>query len=380
MKADFEYVDEADGLDRVVDRLRGKPTVSLDTEGNSLYNYFERVCLIQLSIGEHHVLIDPLSGLDLSGFYDALADCPLILHAADNDLRALYSEAGFIPRAPLFDTLIAAQLLGEDQLSLAALVQTCCGIELSKSGQKSNWGRRPLSEKQIAYAVDDTRYLAAIARKLRKRLEKLNRLEWHEEWCARSVEVCAQTNHKDDGEAWRIRGSGKLNRRELSFLREIWRWRDKEARAADRPPFKILGNDQLLELARWSAHSPGRSLRSGPRLPKNISSARVQGLDRALNRARRLPKARWPEKVRSRSNGYPGPDFREDSEWLKRRCREVAEELSLDRATIAPRAALEAIARTRPDTDDGIRECSGLMAWQVELIRDHVYALYAQED
>lgn len=376
VRADYRYVDSAEGVRELVARLRERPRVALDTEGNSLFNYFERVCLLQLSIGGDHFLVDPFNGVKLAALYDALADCPLILHAAENDLRMLYAEAEFVPRGEVFDTLLAAQLLGRDRLSLAALVDAYAGVTLCKKGQKSNWARRPLTADQLAYAVDDTKYLTQIADQQERDLIEAGRITWHQESCARTAECGMKTNGRDPDEAWRLRGAGKLRRRELGYLRELWRWRDEQARGVDKPPFKIMGNEDLIHLAKWAAAHPSQPIENGPRLPKHCAGARLSALKGALNRARRLPKNEWPEPRLRSQDGPPQPNLKEDVDQLRAICKEIGGELGIEPSVVAPRSALEAIARNRPHTRLDLIECSGLMNWQADLLRDHVLPMF----
>lgn len=376
MKSDYIYVDDTAGIADLCAKLQSHPHVALDTEGNSLYAYFERVCLIQASFDGQHYLIDPLCGADLRPLYDALARCPLLLHAADNDFRQLYSEAKFVPKAKLFDTLLAAQLLGRQQLSLAALVEESTGVVMCKRGQKSNWGKRPLTDSQLSYAVDDTRYLFQIAEEQEKELIALGRLSWHEESCERSSQAGLRQSDKDPGEAWRIRGAGHLRRREMAYLRELWTWRDTEARAANKPPFKILGNEPLMDLARWGAAHPGRPIHKGPRLPKHCAGKRFASLERSLGKANGLPKEKWPEPRTRIAAQKNGPSFRHDTEVLKSACHRVSDELAIQPSVIAPRAALENIARSRPNSRGAVAECSSLMNWQIDLLHDDILALF----
>jgi ribonuclease D len=360
----------------LVARLAERPRVALDTEGNSLFNYFERVCLLQLSFEDEHFLVDPLGGLRTEPLYEALAECPLILHAAENDFRMLYTETEFVPRGGVFDTLLAAQLLGREQLSLAALVEGFAGVTMCKKGQKSNWARRPLTADQLTYAVDDTKYLPAIAEQQEQELLDLGRLEWHAESCARVAECGVKANGRDRDDAWRVRGAGKLRRRELAYLRELWRWRDEQSQDVDKPPFKILGNEELLSLARWAAAHPGQGIEKGPRLPRHCGGGRLMALKGALKQAHQLPRDEWPVPRPRVQNGVPQPSFKDDVDRLRAISRQIGTELGIEASVIAPRSALEAIARNRPQTRSELVECSGLMNWQINLLRDHVLPLF----
>src|SRR4029434_2987994 len=166
------------------------------------HNYFEKVCLIQLSIDGEHELVEPLAGLELREFFAALATKPLIFHAGDYDLRILRASTGFRPNGEIFDTMIAAQLLGVDQLGLAALIERYFAVAIGKEGQKSDWSQRPLSEKQLQYAVNDTRYLEALADRLAAELEAKGRVEWHQESCRAMVQASGRDNPRDPEEAW----------------------------------------------------------------------------------------------------------------------------------------------------------------------------------
>ena len=213
LRTDFIYVRAQTEVEKLIPRLAAAARVAVDTEADSLHNYFEKVCLIQLSIDGAHYLVDPLAGLELRQFFRVLAAKPLIFHAGDYDLRILRASTGFRPNGEIFDTMIAAQLLGIEQLGLAALIERYFGVAIGKEGQKSDWSQRPLSEKQLQYAVNDTRYLEALADRLAAELETKGRIEWHQESCRAMVQASGRDNPRDPEEAWRLKGAGRLTRR-----------------------------------------------------------------------------------------------------------------------------------------------------------------------
>ena len=147
--ADYLYVRESVDLERLIRRIGGGKRVALDIEADSLHSYTEKVCLIQLSVGGADFVVDPLSDLDYDGLIQALAGKPLIAHGGDYDLRMLRAWHGFRPSDEVFDTMIAAQLLGIEQIGLAALVEKFLDVAMTKDSQKSDWSRRPLSEKML---------------------------------------------------------------------------------------------------------------------------------------------------------------------------------------------------------------------------------------
>lgn len=375
--ADYVYVREPAALERLTRRLRAAESVALDTEADSLHNYAEKVCLIQLTVGEAHFVVDPLSDLDWAGFVEVLADKRLILHGADYDLRLLRAWKGFRPRGEVFDTMIAAQLLGIEQIGLAYLVQQLLDVALVKDSQKSDWSRRPLSEAQLRYAVDDTRYLEALAERLHGELLQWGRVAWHRESCGAMVDATGQDRVRDPEDMWRIKGAGRLSRRQLAYLREIWHWRDTLAQRVNRPAFKVLQNQKILELLEWADANPGVPVDQGPKLPRDIVGSRRRALGHALDQAAAMAESEWPELRRAARPEIPHFNDKE-LDALRAECARIATELGIAPWTLAPKAALESIARTRPWSAEEIMACSGLLRWQAGLVEGAVQgALHA---
>lgn len=370
----YVYVRERAAMEALIERIGAAERVAVDTEADSLHNYFEKVCLIQLSLAEEHYLVDPLAGLDLSGFLEALAGKPLILHGGDYDLRMMRASLGFRARREVFDTMIAAQLLGIEQIGLAALIEKYFGVTIEKAGQKSDWSRRPLSEKQLSYAVNDTRFLKPLAECLARELRERGRLEWHMESCRAMVESTSRDKSRDPEDAWRISGAGRLTRRQLAYLRELWHWRDEHARRENQPPFKVIGNQQILELITWAESHPGVPLQQGPKLPRNVRGSLLTTLEEALTRAAEMSQAQWPELRRRERGEAPSAECLKRIDALRGACARIAKELGIVASTLAPKAALEAIARSQPRTVDEIMKSGGLLRWQAELVQGHIDA------
>ena len=368
---DYAYVRESAALERLIRRIRTGETVAIDIEADSLHSYTEKVCLIQLSVGGRDYVVDPLSELDFSALMEALAEKPLIAHGGDYDLRMLRAWQGFRPRGAVFDTMIAAQLLGIEQIGLAALVERFLDVAMTKDSQKSDWSRRPLSEKQLRYAANDTRHLEGLAECLHGELVERGRVEWHRESCAAMVEATGRDRSRDSREAWRIKGAGRLTPRQLAFLRESWGWREERARRADRPTFKVLGNRQLLELVLWAESHPDEPLEQGPKLPRDIVGSRRRALKHALDRAAAMTPAEWPERIKA-PRVHPPPMDQREFDALRGACAGIAEALEIAPSTLAPKAALEAIVQQRPGTLDEVMASGGLLRWQAELVRPAV--------
>src|SRR6266404_7430422 len=179
-------VDSDEKLQSFLPAVRQASWVAVDTEADSLHAYPEKVCLIQISTIAGDKIIDPLAGFSIDPLLDALSGHELIMHGADYDLRLLRKHHEFVPSA-IFDTMLAARLLGLRQFGLSYLVETLLGVKLEKGAQKANWAMRPLTVRMEHYARNDTRYLRPLEEKLKTELAAKSRLAWHQESCARLI-------------------------------------------------------------------------------------------------------------------------------------------------------------------------------------------------
>ena len=283
----------------------------------------------------------------------ALEPREIVLHAADYDLRMLRRGLNFTA-SKIFDTVIAARLLGIREFSLGALVKRFFGVELHKHSQKANWALRPLPPRMLKYAVDDVHYLLPLAAKLEEELERVHRRDWFRQSCERAIELAAAERERDQDELWRIGGAGALDPHTGAVLRALWQWREAEAEMADRPPFHILHSHELLKAAEsfTSGHVPDY---------KHFSARRRQTFREAAKIALQSPQSEWPV-MRRRSGSRPTAEMRQRADQLRERRDKAAEQLGLERSFIASRGALEAIAA------DPARATALLVPWQRELI------------
>jgi ribonuclease D len=182
------------------------------------------------------------------------------------------------------------------------------------------------------------------------------------------VEATASDRPRDPDDVWRIKGSGQLTRPQLAYLRELWRWRDQQAREKNKPAFKILGNEQLLDFARWLDAHPGRALQEGLKLPRNIHGKLQRALEEAAARAATMTAEEWPERKKQPRPEAPSAEVRVRIETLRAACALVGKELGMTPQTIAPRAALEAIAREHARSVPEMMAAGGLLRWQAELM------------
>ena len=365
-------------LSELLKRIEAADRVGIDIEADSLHSYREKLCLLQISVPtvagivdagsdlgttshsrdhqsrlQHDVIVDPLAGLDLEPLRGALESREIVLHGSDYDLRMLRRGLNFIAHK-IFDTLIAARLLGIREFSLAALVKRYFGLELPKGSQKANWAKRPLPARMAEYAINDARYLLPLAEKLEAELDGYQRRDWLRQSCQRAIEQAAMARVRKNDESWRVRGSGSLKGPAAAVLRALWQWREREAEMADRPPFHILQNEKLLDAA--------ISFASGD-VPdyKHFSPRRRQAFREAARIGLATPESEWPI-LRRRFGTRPTAETVRCTEELQRRRDKSADKLGLEPSFIAPRGTLEAVAA------DGTRAISLLVPWQRELL------------
>jgi ribonuclease D len=237
------------GLAQLAEALRAEPVVALDTESNSFHVYKERVCLLQISTPAGDWILDPLA-VDVRGLGEVLCDGrETVLHGADYDVRCLRREYGWqFPH--LFDTMAAARRLGRTALGLSALVEAQFGVKLSKAFQRSDWGHRPLTPDQLAYAALDTHFLLALHARLTAELVERNALDAARGEFTR-IAAAEFRERVFDPEGYRkVKGARELDAEGRRILRSLYLAREERARAADRPPFKVLGEQAMLDLAR----------------------------------------------------------------------------------------------------------------------------------
>jgi ribonuclease D len=349
-------IDTEEELTRLLPQIEAAPWVAIDTEADSLHAYPEKLCLIQASLPGTDALIDPLAGRNLRPFLSVLEGKPLLLHGADYDLRLLHRTYQFVPRA-IFDTMWAARLLGYRTFSLRDLVNQHLGVVLEKGPQKMNWALRPLSERMVNYALNDTRYLRPVADRLHARLTDQGRISWHEEVCANLVLECSRPRPDNRETSWRLAGSDRLDSRSLAVLRELWLWRETEAISCNKPPYFIFSHEKLVELSAAAA----RGHVTPASLPSHFSPRRAALLALALERALQQPPSQYPQPRRSVGVRLTR-DQQRKFDHLKRLRDARAEELGLDSSVVASKNDLVLLAR------DGGQANSTLMSWQRALL------------
>lgn len=241
-----------------IQQLLNAPQIAIDTESNSFYAYFERICLIQVSTTERDYILDPLALKDLAALGKVLEDPKIekIFHAASNDVLGLKRDFQFQVRN-LFDTAIACKLLGYKQLGLARILEQHFGVLLDKKWQRCDWGKRPLKEEQLDYASLDTHYLIPLRHNLTEDLLTQNLCELAKEAFARISEQELQERTFHPEAFLQIRGTQTLDPEGKRILKALYLFRDREAKRRDRAPFRILTDETLVRLAQARPQTVG---------------------------------------------------------------------------------------------------------------------------
>jgi ribonuclease D len=371
-KPQARVISRADEADEFFRSIRGVPELAIDTEGASYHRFLDRVYLLQVSTREQDVIIDPLTAGALPGLTEVLgvSGTEVVFHDADYDLRLLRKDYG-ADAANVFDTRVAAQLLGIRSFGLAALLEQFFGVKLEKKYQRADWSLRPLTPGMLEYAVLDTHYLLPLRDKLRAELERKGRWEWAREEFARIEEEHAEAEPGEPGLAFlRLKGARDLTRRELAVLRELAQWRDGVARRLDRATFRIAGNDILLEISRARPRSIDELSRIRI-VPRVLVERDGREIIAAVARGDAVPEDELPKFPRSpRWNRDTGYDDRVDQ--LRRIRESAAARLGLDPGVLFSRDRLEAIARIQPRTREELEAVPGLRRWQIEAIGEEL--------
>jgi ribonuclease D len=363
--APTRWIRTADELDELVDTLSASRAIGIDTEADSLHHYTEKVCLIQVTaFGGASWLVDPLALDDLSPLGPVLANASIlkVVHGGDNDVASMRRDFGFSFRT-MFDTSIAARLLGDTEVGLQALVRNELGIELSKGSQKDDWSKRPLTAKQEAYALADVAHLMELAAVFTRRLAAAGRTEWAREEFEALANLPPNVKRTGPDEFRRIKGSAKLSRRQQAVLRELYLWREARAADADRPPFKIVGPDVLLALA----ERPSPTVDDVERALASYSrqARQVDVVFDAIQRGLELPESELPTREAQGERTTLSRAARASVDALRDWRDKQAAASKLDPSIVMPQRLIERIAVARPTTLAELAAVEGVRQWRV---------------
>ena len=360
----YQLLDQPGSLTPLLKALERVDEVALDTEADNMYHYKTRVCLLQFLVEDEVFLVDVLApGLKLEPLWKILAKKHLVMHGSDFDLRLLHDLCRFRTQS-LFDTMLAAQLLGLQRIGLAALLDQHFGVALDKDGQKANWSKRPITPKLLNYAALDVWHLPALRDILAKELKRLGRLDWLEQQCRAQIEAGSEGFAPPTENDWRIGRSERLRGAGLSVLHAVWHWREAQAQRLDTPPFKVCANALLLKIAEAAeAGDTEEQILNSIHLGK-----RHDRIFPSLAAAVRAGLTRDPKSLPRRPGRDPNHVSLSQAEIeLQDRIRadrdRVAKQLEIEPTLIANRAQLAQIAR-HPQKIGEV-----LLPWQAALLR-----------
>jgi ribonuclease D len=359
-----EYLDRVSDVERFLSDISDVKELALDTEGASFHRFLDRIYLLQLSTRERSAIIDPLPigkpehlGQLLQG-----KTVEVVFHDADYDLRLLHQDYGWhVTR--IFDTRIAAQLLGIKSFGLAALLEQFFDVKLDKKHQRADWSMRPLTPDMLEYAAQDTRYLLQLRDQMKAELERRGRLGWAEEEFARLEGTRWEAEDEMEG-FLRLKGARDLTRRELAILREVANWRDTVAAALDRATFRVMGNEVLFELARRTPRSVSE-LSAIKGMPKGMIERAGSDIVAAIRRGMEAPEAELPKFPRGQ-RWNKDRDFDDRVSRLKAVRDEAATRLELDPGVLCSRERLENVARSGAKSLEDLATVPDLRRWQID--------------
>ncbi|AHG89646.1 3'-5' exonuclease [Gemmatirosa kalamazoonensis] len=369
-EAAVAYLDTPAETDAFLESIQTTREIAIDTEGASFHRFVDRIYLLQLTArvgnAERSAIVDPLSAGNLPALGRVVEDpaVEVVFHDADYDLRLLHQDYGWRP-THLFDTRLAAQLLGIKAFGLAALLEREFGLKLDKKHQRADWSMRPLTDDMLDYAAQDTRWLLGLRDRLREQLERSGRLAWAQEEFARLEGTRWEPEDPATG-FMRLKGARDLSRRELALLRELVTWRDGVARELDRATFRVASNDVLFDVARRAPQSR-EELGAIKGVPRGSLEGRGNEILGAVRRGLAVPDAELPRYPRA-PRWDRDPEFDARVSRLRSVREEAAQRLALDPGVLCPRERLEAVARRNPRSLEELAEVPDLRRWQIDVL------------
>lgn len=364
MTAQAEYLDTDDAIASFFRRIGTTPRLAIDTEGASFHKFVDRIYLIQLSTADNqHAIIDPLPVKTLPALGKLLESSAVevVFHDADYDLRLLHQDYGWQVRN-IFDTRVAAQLLGVTSFGLAALLEQHFGVKLDKKHQRADWSMRPLTQGMLDYAAQDTIHLLGLRDTLADELKKKKRWVWAEEEFLR-LEGTRWAAEAPGTAFMRVKGARDLTRRELALLKELVVLRDGLALKADKAAFRVVGNDVLLDVAHLMPADKD-TLGKVKGMPRGIVERYGSEVLDAIKRGQAVPESDLPRFAKSK-RWARDPDFDTKVGHLKGARDAAAKRLELDPGVLCSRDRMEIVARLVPKSVDQLSEVHDMRRWQI---------------
>jgi len=361
----YRFLTQAQEIRDYLHILQSEPALAIDLEADSLYSYPEKVCLVQISTPSANTILDPLSGGEgIQALGTVLANQAIakVLHGGDYDIRLVKKEYGF-ETLNVVDTMIGAQLAGRAKVGLAALLEEEFGVQVEKRYQRANWSARPLATELLRYAALDTAHLLQLWKRIRQELIRLGRLAWAQEEFSLLEAVAPPPKRAPS--CFDIKGARRLTPKQQAILQALVEVREETARAWNRPPFKVLSNQVLLN---WAQSPPlnRKQVLKTPRAGKGILRRLAPRIVNAVHKARSLPLEACPR--HSPTPYFPLTDEQKlRLKRLKKVRREAARRLGLSAGLLVNSETLEQLSRAAPQEALGLLE-TVLKRWQLEVL------------
>lgn len=370
--AEYQLIEQDRQLAELVRHLFREPVIAVDLEADSMHHFQEKVCLLQLSTGRRHAIVDPLAVGNMQALAPVFAASHIckIFHGGDYDIRSLYRDFQMDVNG-LFDTQIACQFLGVNSTGLEAVLKARFDISLDKRFQRRDWSRRPLPVEMLDYAIKDVLYLIPLARQLEAELEKVGRKSWVAEECQLLSEVRPA---EPNGEPLflRFRGAGRLAGRQLAVLEALLQLRLKIAAHKDRPPFKVFGNQVLMKLVQACPEDLQQLTASGALSKKQIKMYAPELLE-AIQNAMAIHESAlpvYPRKKTPRLSAKVPQRIKALKTWRDRN----AQKLSMEPGLLMNKAAIAELARVMPRREQDLDAVKGLKNWQRRFLGGKILA------
>lgn len=360
-----QLVTNASDFEAMLAQFRAEPRIAIDTEADSLYSYYEKVCLMQFSIPGYDFILDTLTFKSIEPLGELFADPNIekVFHACEYDILSLKRDYSFAFHN-IFDTMVAARILGWKQVGLGSILEQNFGVKLDKRFQRADWGKRPLAPELIEYARDDTHYLLRLQDFQYAALEQVKRMPEARAEFERLTRVSWSEREFNPNRYATLEGARELDPISLGALRELYAMREELARKQDRPPFKILSNVALVRIARTQPRTMAE-LSALPGIGEWFVRRHGRDALRAVERGQTRPQTRLPKPPRGESplnDNASRERYARLKEWRKQR----AEARGVESDVIVSNDALVQIASANPKTPEELAAIPELGEWKIQ--------------
>jgi ribonuclease D len=365
-RTELVWVDQPQKLRDISKMLSAQDILAVDTESNSLYAYQEQVCLIQFSTREKDFLVDALALPDLSPLEPIFRSESImkVFHAAEYDLICLHRDYGFKFNF-LFDTMIAARTLGYQKIGLGSLLEKYFQIHVDKKYQRANWGRRPLKSEMLEYARLDSHYLIPMAEILQKELHERGRWELAREDFERLTQNIEDTTESSGDDFWKLHGARDLSPKQAAVLKSVYQYRESQAEKQDRPPFKVLSHQVLVNIAQQLPENL-QSLADTSSLNQRLVRRYGKGLIQAIREGEKAPLEFRPR------NGRPEEAVLNRINLLREWRKQAGQDMGVPSDVVLPKDVLNRIAWGNPQNKNELKKHMQDVPYRYERFGDEI--------